>query len=109
MAGLTVNEAVTLDVSERTVRLGSGVVTTVSLEVPHCKVMGVIKATSNFELRMPDAWSEKFLMGGGYGFVGSLQNAAHDGFIAIKAIERGYATVGTDTATPVAAAIRHCG
>ena len=40
---------------------------------------------------MPDDWNHKFLMGGGGGFVGSVQNQAQ--FV----VNAGYATVGTDT------------
>lgn len=97
LAGLAVNEAAALEVSERTVRLGRGPTRTIRLEVPHCKVMGVIDAIIHFELLMPDTWNGKFLMGGGGGFVGSVQNHAQDGLSRRTALERGYATVGTDT------------
>jgi feruloyl esterase len=65
----------------------------------HCVARGVIEKEINFEALLPDDWNGKFLMGGGGGFVGSIQNQAqdprlmHNGF----ALERGYATVGTDT------------
>jgi hypothetical protein len=39
----------------------------------------------------PDAWNGKFLMGGGGGFVGSIDNQAQ------RTLDAGYATVGTDT------------
>ena len=66
----------------------------------HCKVAGVIETEINFELLLPepDNWNGRFLMGGGGGFVGSVQNQArtlyaHGG----SPLQRGYATVGTDT------------
>jgi hypothetical protein len=40
---------------------------------------------------LPEAWNERFVMGGGGGFVGTIQNAARD------SVKKGYATVGTDT------------
>jgi feruloyl esterase len=61
--------------------------------VPHCKVAGVIGAETNFELLLPDDWNGKFAMGGGGGFVGSVQNTA----LMFGALQSGYATVGTDT------------
>ena len=68
-------------------------------EIPaHCRVTGVIETEINFELLLPDDWNGRFLMGGGGGFVGSVQNQArslyaHGG----GPLERGYATAGTDT------------
>jgi feruloyl esterase len=55
------------------------------------QVKGVIGGTIQFELLLPDAWNGNFVMGGGGGFVGTVQNAALD------SVYRGYATVGTDT------------
>ena len=60
---------------------------------PHCKVAGVIGTETNFELLLPDTWNGKFVMGGGGGFVGFVVNAA----LSYGALQRGYATVGTDT------------
>jgi feruloyl esterase len=57
----------------------------------HVQVKGVIGGTILFELLLPDDWNGRFAMGGGGGFVGSVQNAARD------SVNRGYATVGTDT------------
>lgn len=54
-------------------------------------VDGVIGGTIRFELLLPDQWNDRFVMGGGGGFVGSVQNAMR------ASIRRGYATVGTDT------------
>ena len=54
------------------------------------KLSGEMTPTK-FSLLMPDQWNGKFMMGGGGGFVGSVQN------MAAGSIELGYATVGTDT------------
>lgn len=59
--------------------------------VPHCKVLGRIGSEINFELLLPQDWNERFAMGGGGGFVGSIQNMAKN------TISKGYATAGTDT------------
>ena len=61
--------------------------------VPHCKVAGVIGTETNFELLLPDEWNGKFAMGGGGGFVGSVINTA----LGYGVLQKGYATVGTDT------------
>jgi len=65
---------------------GAGAIT-----VAHCRVTGVIGTEIKFALLMPDAWNHKFLMGGGGGFVGNVQNQAQ--FV----VNAGYATAGTDT------------
>jgi len=57
----------------------------------HVRVNGMIGGTIRFELLLPDTWNGRFVMGGGGGFVGTVQNAARD------SVNRGYATVGTDT------------
>ncbi len=57
----------------------------------HVEVKGVIGGSIRFELLLPEAWNGRFVMGGGGGFVGTVQNAARD------SVDRGYATVGTDT------------
>jgi feruloyl esterase len=54
-------------------------------------VKGVIGGHIRFELLLPDTWNGRFVMGGGGGFVGTIQNAARD------SVNQGYATVGTDT------------
>ena len=65
---------------------------------PHCKLSGVIDSAISFELLLPDSWNGKFFMGGGGGFVGSVQNQAQGGMSGgLTPLERGYATVGTDT------------
>src|SRR5665213_1288549 len=53
-------------------------------------VKGVIGGNIRFELLLPEAWNGRFVMGGGGGFVGTVQNSARD------SVNRGYATVGTD-------------
>ena len=58
---------------------------------PYAKVDGVIGGNIRFELLLPESWNGRFCMGGGGGFVGTVQNEASD------CIEAGYATVGTDT------------
>lgn len=68
-------------------------VTEESAPVPHCKVAGVIGTETHFELLLPDDWNGKFVMGGGGGFVGSVINTA----FAYLPLQKGYATVGTDT------------
>ena len=54
-------------------------------------VDGVIGGNIRFELLLPDTWNGRFVMGGGGGFVGTVQNSAR-GYVY-----GGYATVGTDT------------
>lgn len=54
-------------------------------------VKGVVGQHIRFELLLPDDWNGRFVMGGGGGFVGSVQNGAAD------SVNHGYATVGTDT------------
>jgi pimeloyl-ACP methyl ester carboxylesterase len=57
----------------------------------YVEAKGVIGGNIRFELLLPDAWNGRFVMGGGGGFVGTVQNQAED------SVNRGYATVGTDT------------
>jgi feruloyl esterase len=65
--------------------------TTSAGRVAHCRVAGVIGTEIRFSLLLPDRWNKKFFMGGGGGFVGSIQNSA------LSTVNDGYATVGTDT------------
>ena len=80
-------------------RIGTAEIVPQAAGLPaHCKVTGVIETEINFELLLPDDWNGRFLMGGGGGFVGTVQNQArtlyaHGG----SPLQRGYATVGTDT------------
>ena len=62
-----------------------------AIKVAHCRVNGVIGTEIKFSLLLPDDWNHKFLMGGGGGFVGRIDNQAQ--FV----VNAGYATVGTDT------------
>jgi len=62
-----------------------------SHEASHVKVDGTIGGSIRFELLLPDNWNGRFVMGGGGGFVGTVQNSA--GYV----VNLGYATVGTDT------------
>ena len=57
----------------------------------YVEVKGVIGGNIHFELLLPDGWNGRFVMGGGGGFVGTVQNGARD------SVNKGYATVGTDT------------
>ena len=59
--------------------------------VPHCKISGITGTEIKFELLLPNDWNSRFVMGGGGGFVGSIQNEA------ISSLNKGYATAGTDT------------
>ncbi|MEM0955772.1 MAG: tannase/feruloyl esterase family alpha/beta hydrolase [Pseudomonadota bacterium] len=59
----------------------------------HCRVRGTIDKEINFELLLPTLWNGKFVMGGGGGFVGTVENIA----LRYGALQSGYATVGTDT------------
>jgi len=57
----------------------------------YCRVLGIIGKEINFELLLPDRWNGRFVMGGGGGFVGNIQNMER------RRIEDGFATAGTDT------------
>ncbi len=57
----------------------------------YAQVKGIIGEHIRFELLLPQTWNERFVMGGGGGFVGTVQNSARD------SVNKGYATVGTDT------------
>jgi hypothetical protein len=65
--------------------------TTGPIRAAHCRVNGVIGTEIRFSLLMPDAWNGKFMMGGGGGYVGTLDNQAR------ASVNAGFATVGTDT------------
>src|SRR5262249_56799042 len=60
-----------------------------AIKAPHCRVNGMIGSEIHFTLLMPDDWNRKFMMGGGGGFVGQIQNQAG------AAVNDGYACVGT--------------
>ena len=59
--------------------------------VPHCRVTGVIGKEIKFLALLPTGWNGRFLMGGGGGFVGTVNAPTGDELTA------GYATAGTDT------------
>lgn len=63
---------------------------TVVINKPFCRILGRISAEINFELLMPDEGNGRFLMSGGGGFVGSIQNAFR------HKVNDGFATAGTD-------------
>ena len=56
-----------------------------------CRVRGVIGDEIRFILLLPLEWNERFVMGGGGGYVGTVSNTMQ------SRINQGYATVGTDT------------
>jgi hypothetical protein len=57
----------------------------------HCRVLGRISKEINFELLLPKNWNNRFLMGGGGGFVGTITNQFR------SCVDSGFATAGTDT------------
>src|SRR6476469_1020203 len=63
---------------------------TVIINKPFCRVLGRISKEINFEILLPDEGNGRFLMSGGGGFVGSIQNAFRD------KVNEGFATAGTD-------------
>jgi len=65
--------------------------TTGPVRAAHCRVNGVIGTEIRFSLLMPDTWNGKFMMGGGGGYVGTIDNQAR------ASVNAGFATVGTDT------------
>jgi hypothetical protein len=62
-----------------------------AIRAAHCRVSGVIGTEIRFSLLLPDTWNGKFMMGGGGGFGGTIDNQAS------ATVNEGYATVGTDT------------
>jgi feruloyl esterase len=67
--------------------------------VAHCKLEGRVGPTIRFALLLPKEWNGGFVMGGGGGFVGSIDNQA----LSVGALTSGYATAGTDTGHQAAA------
>ena len=65
--------------------------TTISEKTTYCRVLGTIGKEINIEILLPGEWNQRFLMGGGGGFVGSVVNMAR------YSVHEGYATSGTDT------------
>ena len=81
LANVQITAAVAVDPTPRERALGRGTV---------CRVDGVIGKETGFRALLPDDWNRRFLMGGGGGFVGAVDNQAE------SAVNDGYATVGTD-------------
>ena len=50
----------------------------VIIKKPFCRLLGRISKEINFELLLPQESNGRFLMSGGGGFVGSIQNAFRD-------------------------------
>ena len=63
---------------------------TVVISKPFCRVLGRISKEINFELMLPQESNGRFLMSGGGGFVGSIQNSYRE------KVNDGFATAGTD-------------
>lgn len=63
---------------------------TAIIHKPFCRVLARISREINFELLLPDESNGRFLMSGGGGFVGSIQNSYRD------KVNEGFATAGTD-------------
>ena len=61
-----------------------------AISVPFCRILGRISKEINFELLLPNQWNQRFLMSGGGGFVGNIQNGFR------YKVSAGYATAGTD-------------
>lgn len=77
-------------------RLPDTTITTIespAAPVQHCKLTGTIDREIGFSVWLPTDWNGKFVMGGGGGFVGNIQNQA----LGLGVLQRGYATAGTDT------------
>jgi len=63
----------------------------VAAHKPFCRIVGRISREINFEILLPDESNTRFLMSGGGGFVGSIQNSFR------SKVDEGFATAGTDT------------
>jgi feruloyl esterase len=74
---------------EKAAAVAGGV--TAAIKDAHCAVEGTVGREIRFRLLLPAQWNGKFMMGGGGGFVGIVDNQA------MSSINLGYATVGTDT------------
>jgi feruloyl esterase len=61
------------------------------VKAAHCKVSGTIEKEIRFTALLPEKWNGRFMMGGGGGFAGSVDNQA------MASVDAGYATIGTDT------------
>jgi pimeloyl-ACP methyl ester carboxylesterase len=68
-------------------------------ELPkYCRVRGVIDQRVNFEMRLPEEWSGRFMMAGCGGFCGALlpDKPGHSNAIN-EALKRGYAAISHDS------------
>ena len=59
-------------------------------ERPHCRVEATVDAETHLVALLPDDWNGRFLMGGGGGYGGAVDNQYE------STVHEGYATVGTD-------------
>jgi hypothetical protein len=57
---------------------------------PYCRVEATVDAETHIVAQLPDDWNGRFLMGGGAGYAGSVENQFE------STVHEGYATVGTD-------------
>ncbi|MEO7962600.1 MAG: tannase/feruloyl esterase family alpha/beta hydrolase, partial [Gemmatimonadaceae bacterium] len=57
---------------------------------PYCRIAATVDAETHIVARLPDDWNGQFLMGGGGGYVGAVDNQY------ASTVNEGYATVGTD-------------
>ena len=64
---------------------------TIIIKRPFCRIRGRISKEINFEILLPDESNTRFLMSGGGGFVGTIQNEFRG------KVDEGFATAGTDT------------
>lgn len=90
-SSLTCSDLASLALPDVTVNSVQEVAATASIP-EHCRILGTIDDEIGFEVRLPKDWNGKFFMGGGGGFVGSIQSQGWE-----DAIARGYATTGTDS------------
>jgi len=64
----------------------------------YCRVSGTINERTNFEMRLPEKWSGRFMMAGCGGFCGALlpDKPGHSNAIN-EALKRGYAAISHDS------------
>jgi pimeloyl-ACP methyl ester carboxylesterase len=59
-------------------------------EKPYCRVEAIVDSATHIVALLPDDWNGRFLMGGGGGYGGAVENQY------ASTVHEGYATVGTD-------------
>jgi hypothetical protein len=59
-------------------------------QMPHCRVEATVDSETHIVALLPDDWNGRFLMGGGGGYAGAVENQYE------STVHEGYATVGTD-------------